>query len=478
MAADAQRIDPLDVFDLLAQLHDRSLVVLDEQSTEPRYRLLETVRQYGRDLLAEDKESGGIFKNHLDYFTLLSEECEPKIKGRQQVETLALLERESENIRAALERSTSGEGSENLMSLAANLAIFWWRQGHFAEGTEWCLRAAATPFGAQRTVLRARVLNAAGLLFSFQGDCAKAFELYKESHGILSEIGDRKYLAEALCGLGFAAFFLDDYAASRKYTNEAYATAKEVGDLWYTAWTGYFLGIIARVSGDFDGAIRSYQEAMAIFRKLGDRMSASYPTYDIGLAEYYRGNLGAAKIHLTESLEIRRQSNDLWGVSESLFGLGLVAVMQGEVSAARDRLEESKAVAKEVGDKTRIAICAHWLGQISLMDGDIDCAQQHLNESFEIYESLEDRWGLAHCLAAGASIAVNEQDWKTAVQLWSASDKLREDIGSPLPPVERAHREEYLKKAREQIGNDQFDASALEGREMSFEQALKKLPGN
>ena len=474
MPSDSQshKIEAADVIDLLAHLNDRSLIVLEERSEQPRYRLLETVRQYGRDLLADDQESASIFQRHLDYFADLVARNEPHLRGAKQSEALALLERESENLRVALERGTSGEGNEKVMQIAADLAVYWWRMGHFAEGTEWSLRALATTYGQQRNVLRARVLNGAGLLYGFQADCMKSKELFEEGLSILEEIGDRRYFPEAISGIGFSCFFLDDYENAERLLGEAYEIAKANNDQWYVAWSGYMRGIVWRINGNFEGAIKAYEEAIAIFRKLGDRMSTSYPLYDLGLAQYYHGNLEPAFKYLSESLDIRRSSGDVWGVSESLFGLGLVAIGQKNFAEARERLSESKSVAKEICDKTRIAICSHWLGQIALGCDDAEEALCQFAESMDIYQALEDRCGLAHCMAGYASYVAKRNNWEAAVQLWAAADKLRDDIGSPLPPVERALREEQLNDARKAMSVDVFESAWSAGRQLELQRAL------
>lgn len=468
------RIEQNEIVDLLAQLNDRSLITPDERAArEPRYRLLETVRQFARDLLAEDLESETYFKRHLDHYCALVEACEPKLKGAEQREALQLLEHESENIRAALDRGTSGEGLEPALRIAASLALFWWRQGHFIEGTEWCLRAAATGLGEKRSVLRARLLAGAGFLTSFQGDSSTAMGYYCEARDILIELDDRQHLPEVLCGLGFSSFFLDEYDESRRFMDEAYRVSKEVNDLWFGAWCTYFLGILARVKGDFATAIRNYQESLSAYRKLGDQMSSSYPIYDIGLAEYYRGNFDEAERYLTESLAIRRESGDLWGVSEALFGLGLVSAAKRDLDQARASLFESKTVAEEIGDKTRIAICAHWLGQVALTEGELEPAVRLFDESLQIYRALEDRWGLAHCLAGSASLAAFREDWEQAVRLWAASEKLRDEIASPLPPSERAMRQEQLDETRKYLSAARFDECWSKGRDLDLEQALE-----
>jgi len=474
---DAQkRVDQLDVFDLMTSLSDRSLVVLDQGGTRIRHRLLETVRQYGRDLLHDQGESETVRNLHLDYFLTLVEQLEPKLKGSEQMETLLRLREEDENLRAALEWSFQSDGSEKGLRMVAKLVLYWWRQGNFVEGTDWCLRASKTATGLKRTVLRARALSGAGLLTAFQGDCATAKTFFDESLDILTELQNSDFLSETYCGLGFATFFLDDYIASRKYTTKAYELAKEQNDDWYTAWTGYFLGIVNRVDGDYDAAMKSYHEALAIYRKMGDRIFASYPIYDIGLAEYYRGNMEPARRYLEESLAIRRETKDGWGTAESLYGLGLVGFTEKNYVAARQSLEESLKIGNEVGDKTRVAISLHWLAMVSLAEGDVERARSLNDESTEIYGEVEDRWGLAHCLAGHAALAVRDGQLGKAIKLWSLANKIREEINSPLPPVQKQQRDLDIAAARSALMDDAaFEKLWEEGRGTTLELTLEAL---
>lgn len=466
-------MEEIDVFDLLTSLTDRSLILWGEKGDQSRYRMLETVRQYGRDLLHGTTESEPIRNQHRDYFLSLSERSEPLLKGPQQMKVLASLEEEHENFRAALEWSLHGEGSDEGLRLAANLVLFWWRQGHLQEGTDWCMRASETAAGRRRTVLRSRVLNGAGLLKSFQGDSATSMNLFRESHEILVELGDKKYLSEALCGVGFAAFFMDDYDTARDYVRRSYQAAQEAKDRWYIAWTGYFLGILTRIEGDYDGAIKQYEEAIAIYRELGDRLGLSYPIYDVGLAEYYRGNLVAAKKYLEESLDIRGSTQDLWGTAESQFGLGLVSFGQGDLPAARTWLNSSMNMGKEIGDKTRVAISLHWLANLDLREGDEETARKQQSASLEIYREVEDRWGLSHCFAGFATLAAHGGDFERAIKLWGMADHLREEIGSPLPPIERAQRDREIAAARESLGDSSnFERALAEGKHMNLADAI------
>jgi len=438
--------------------------------------LLETVRQYGRDLLHESGESESIRNSHLNYFLAMAEDAEPKLKGREQMQTMALLEDEHENLRAALEWSLQGSGTEEAMRLCSALILFWWRQGHLQEGKDWCLRAADSTFGQRKTSFRSRALNGAGMLSCFQGDSVAAQGYYRESYDLILQSEDRQHLSETLCGLGFAAFFLDDYESSRKYVRESYEVAKEVGDIWYEAWTGYFLGILTRIEGDYEAAIKRYEEAIAIYRKMGDRIGLSYPVYDVGLAEFYRGNLTAAQKYLEESLSIRRDTGDLWGTAESEFGLGLVALAQRDYRLAAQRLEKAKKVGEEIGDKTRIAIVLHYLARVALAEGDPLAGRRLNDDSLAIYAPLEDRWGLSHCFAGYASLAADSGELLDAVRLWALSARLREEIGSPLPPYERTIRDQELASVRAKMGDDRvFESAWADGSALTIDQALATI---
>lgn len=471
-------IDRFDVFDLLTSLTDRSLIVAEEQGGVSRFSLLETVRQYARDLLMDAEESVLFRGRHLEAFLNLATEASAKLRGHEQMEWIAHLEGEHENLRAALEWSISTENILNGLKLCDALILFWSRQGHIIEGREWCRRALSSAAGSARTIERAKVLQGAGILAWIQGDYAAAQPLYQESYDILEEIGDRRFLSFSIGGLGLVAFGMDDYSKAKIFGEQAYSEALRVGDQWDIAWAGYFLGILLRIEGDVAGAFARYKEAIDIYRALGDRIGLSYPLYDMGLAAYYQGDFEAATPYLEESLTIRRETNDVWGDAESQYGLGLVAFAQQDYAKAKPYFDGSLALADQLGDQSRRASVLHWLGCIDLALGDVNAARARQKESLTIFHELGDRWGLSHPFAGFASLAASEGQFERAVQLWAVADTLRQAIGSPIPPIERARRDQELEAARQAIGGeDAFNTAWTKGCQLSIEEAVALSAG-
>jgi tetratricopeptide (TPR) repeat protein len=467
-------MDRVEILDLLTSLTDRSLVVPDQGSLHSRSRLLETVRQYARDLLLESGDAEIIRKRHRDHFLALAIEGESKLKGKEQLLWVALLQREFENIRASLEWSVAGEGSEEGMRLCAAMLVFWWRRGHLAEGREWCGRALATAEGKRRTPARIRVLNAAAMLAWLQGDYQAANELLAESYDILEETGDREVRSQTLYSMFFGAFGMDDYEAARKYVLESCEVARETGERWHLANAGYVYGILTRIAGDYEGAIKSYRESIAIYRDLGDRMGLAYPLYDIGLAEYYQGNFDRAKPFHEESLAIRTDTDDLWGMVESQYGLGLVCFGQKEFESAKSWFLKSIAMGREIGAKSLVALSCHWLGCIALAEDDEAAAMPYLEESLVLNREAADRWGLTHSLAGYAALANYREDSIRSVKLWSQADAVRLAIDSPLPPIERKMRDALLAETRSFMNDDAaYEMAWKQGAEMTLEQAIE-----
>ena len=170
-------IEDWETLDLLTSLVEKSLAVAETEQGETRYRLLETLRQYGQDRLLESGEAAALRRRHLEYFLALALEAEPKLAGEEQARWLQRLETEHENLRAALEQSLKEqeETSEaTALRFCGALQRFWWTRGHLSEGQEWSARALGHGDTHQRTQERANTLNGAGVLARMQGDYASA----------------------------------------------------------------------------------------------------------------------------------------------------------------------------------------------------------------------------------------------------------------------------------------------------------------
>src|SRR6185503_7921923 len=213
-------LEQFDVLDVLTQLVNKSLAVPDRESDdEPRYRLLETIRQYARERLLEAGGSDKVRERHLDYYLNLAERAEPELRGPNMVQWLDRLKVELDNIRTALEWALE-TNAEAALRMASSLLWFWHIRGHKSEGIDWLERAlSAEPAKADgalpppRLLMRGKALNAAGALMVMHGNPQRGNELSETSlklHEGLGAMG-RRGSAYALWNLAQGASFQEDF---------------------------------------------------------------------------------------------------------------------------------------------------------------------------------------------------------------------------------------------------------------------------
>jgi predicted ATPase len=265
-----------EVLNLLSHLVDKSLVLVAEQDGEARYRLLETVRQYGWEKLSDLGEEGQLRERHAGHYLKLAEEAESELKGEGQVAWLERLEQEHDNLRAAL-RWLLGRGeSEKAARLGWALWLFWWIRGHFAEGRRSMEQAvsvegsAAMPASAQ-----AKALYVEGTMACGQGDQRSAEVLLEESAALFRELGDRRGVAYALGSAAVVAITQERYERVIVYSEEATELFLEVGDKWGAA---PMLGCSAvgwLNGGDHRRARSLAERGLALCRETGDKHGTS-----------------------------------------------------------------------------------------------------------------------------------------------------------------------------------------------------------
>ena len=262
-----------EVLDLLTSLVDKSLAIAETQGKTSRYRLLETVRQYARDRLAESEEGMGVRERHRDYFLALAEEVSPKLRGLEQAQCLVMLEEEHDNLRQALTFCREEpEGGEAGLRLGAALQGFWWIRGHLSEGRQHLSEVLSRSVVPAPVKARADALNGAGVLARMQGDYAAARAFHEESLTLCRESGNKRGIANSLSNLGGVGQNQGDYAAARTLIEESVTLFRELEDKQGIANSLMNLGNVAQYQGDYAAARALYEESMTLFRELEDKL--------------------------------------------------------------------------------------------------------------------------------------------------------------------------------------------------------------
>ncbi len=234
---------------------------------ELRFTMLETIREYALERLADFGDVQLIRRNHAEYYVTFAEQAAPKLNGGEQREWLHRLGVEYDNICAALRWSTQQNEAELAVRLCLALADFWNIRSYIHEGLVWCESVLA--IDTLQREQRATILNrTAGLAFK-QVDLVRAQRFLEESLAIWRELGDSNESAKILSNLGSVCRAHRDLDAARRLYQESLTTWSELGYPEQIACVLNNLGLISEEQGDLDAARRLYQESLAIWRELG-----------------------------------------------------------------------------------------------------------------------------------------------------------------------------------------------------------------
>lgn len=356
VCADAA-LPPEAVLTGLAALVEKSLVLAEERGGEVRYRLLETLREYGSERLAGAAEAESVRRRHRDAYLALAERAAAETPVQHESVWFDRLEAEHDNLRAALEwskqagRAGSAADTEAALRLAGALGWFWALRGHTREGRDQLARVLALPGADAPSLGRARALDEAGRLelAYVRGDRQAARAFLEGAVAIARRVGDHRALARALAGLGQDFREAADYPRAAALYGELLALSRAAGDESGIATALYYLGVIARMQGDRPGAAALYEESLAIRRRLGTRHGIAEALRGLGdLARMDGLHRRATRLYL-ESLKLTAELRDLQCSVGTLEGLALVTAAQGLAERSIRLFAAAAALRRRIG---------------------------------------------------------------------------------------------------------------------------------
>ncbi len=503
-----------EALDAVAALVDKSLLRQDTgPGEEPRFVMLETIREYGLECLRASGDWDAMRRTHATFFLELAEQAQAELTGPRQTLWLDRLEADHNNLRAALSWAEEHGTIEFGLRLGAALWRFWVTRGHMLEGRQRLQRLLALPGGAVRTPGRARVLHGLGTIIYEISDYAQARPLLEESLSIWRELGDRRGMAAALNSLGWLACEVGDFPAAQSLSEEALLLNRELGEKRGVAVALFNLGMVTLQQSDYPAALSLLQESLALRREIGDRRGCAYVQVSLGWMEQHRGHHGRAAAILGEALAVFRELNDKQLVSWALAHQGVVDYDLGEYDRAQVLQEESLALAREVGNKVIIAFALSNLGDVlrsqgkaalalplqdegialfreigsgynlppalrsqgdtALSQREFDRASALYRESLTMWAKMGGRRGIAECLEGTADLALAQGALERSVRLRAAAETIRQAIGAPRPPRCREAYERDLASIRAELGDDAFTMAWQDGQGMTLDQALE-----
>ena len=410
------------VMDVLGDLVAKSLVQVEATGRTPRYRLLETIRQYGLERLEAAGEEAEARRRQAGHFLTLAERAAPHLRRAEAAVWLDRLDADHDNLRAALAWGEQAVDAADLLPrLAGALWMFWWQRGHFVEGRRWlesALRRPAAP------AARIEALFGAASLAGYQDDIARARTLWEELLALGRATEDEATVAWALGRLGYVAHIAGDYERAAPLCAASVALSRRLGDGESLALALMSTGHLAYARADFAGAAAAYEEGLTLDRAAGTAYRLQYWLAMLGSVAAERGDLDRAAALGAEALALTRQRGDLWGNEQALRSLLRVARRRGDHEQALALIREHLAILNELGSRGRMADCLEHLAWVARVRGQ-------------------------PVRAAG---------------LLGAAGALRDALGMPVPLRLRSEQASEVAAVRAAIGDAAFAAAWAAGR--------------
>jgi predicted ATPase/class 3 adenylate cyclase len=365
----------LDMLEGVASLVEKSLLRHEEPAGEPRYVMLETIREFGLERLAQAEELAALRRRHAAYCVTLAEQGEPKLYGPEQIAWLDRLETEHDNLRAAMAWGLTADaetGGETALRLSGALAWFWYMRSHSVEGLRWLTRALAAAPG--RSAARMKALHGTAWLAHMQHDAVTMRARCEESLAIARELDDRWTVAWVLHLLGRDAYFAGDPATARALGQESLAVAEAVGDRWLIAQVLHLLGLAAHIAAEYATARAYYEQSLALRRALGDLEGIARSTHFLGLVAYRESDFAAARALYRNALTVHRELNHPQGL----------LILLGEFTALAAALQQPARAARLAGASAMVSassqVVAIPLAEAVLQEG-VEQARRALGEA-------------------------------------------------------------------------------------------------
>ena len=464
----------LDLLDGVSSLVKKSLLRQADDHDgigEPRFIMLETIREYGLERLAESGELDIMKRHHAAFFIALVGDPYTEFNTSSRMTWIGRIDGDYENVRAVLEWGSSQPGQEeSMLWLASSMFWYWNYRRVFAEGRAW-LNGVLSRTPREHTAVTARALFAAGFMSFLQGAYGAARSLLEESIAIWREVGDKQGLAYSLHPMGMTALARGDYLAAREFLEESVALFREVVDGYGLALALFSSGDVALVQGNDTAARAYYEESVKLYRVLDDDWGVTLPLTSLGRLAWVQGDYETARRMVEEALAIRRET-DSWLIGISLASLADIARCQGHLEESTELSQESLSVFKELGDASGVAWSLQNLGYAVQYGGDYERATAYFREALALRMEQDSKEGVLLCLAGLAEVAIGLGDKERAATLFGAADGLLGALGLRISPADLAIYERDKGSTRAAVGEEEFARLAGGGGALSMEEAV------
>jgi non-specific serine/threonine protein kinase len=425
---------PVDILDSMLSLLDKSLILrVDHGENEYRFRMLETIREFGLGQLNDAGETDVGRRRLLRFFTDLVVSLEFDLIGPNQHIILRRLDHEVGNLRLALQAGLDldGDASAHGVRLGSGLWRYWLARGQLSEGSRWLSRslnvATGVPVG-----IRALALNNLGNLALELSQYTKAHACYMQSMELYDSIDDNSGIGDELNNIGLLELIQGKFDAAKVLLERSLSIRRQIGDTIALPTTLSNLGDIACFEEDYDLSDAYHNEALAIRREIGNKRGIGISLSNLGMVAYLRGDTDAAELLYAEGMEYAVQVDDAFSKAGILLGQGKISVRRGKLKVGMRLLTQSLFILRQMGSRRLMA---------------------------DVVDAL-------------AAAAAHDERYVSAARLIGGTTAMREGHQIGITHRSRLEIDELLTELHTQLGAGGFDSAFESGKQRSLETAV------
>jgi len=424
VCGDAQALD------LLEQLHEASLVVVEETDQGIRFRMPETFREYGAAMQAAEA-AALIGIRHAEYFASLLQGMRDAVDAGRPGVWNEQIDRDYANVLAAISWLSANGRSGSAMDAVAAMSRYWEVRALWSDARQIAASVAARDDGSASPLERARLYNSAGWFALMQGDMVSSKKLLAQGAAFSRAAGDARLTIEISSRLAITTTNLREFEAAQQLHHDTLQLARDLGDRPIVKRTLIEYGMVAATLRNLEVAREALQEGIAMAIADADDRNVAFGRYFLGATELFAGNHELAKSLALDSLEINERLQDRWGITASTGKLGIIALYSGD----------------------NITACRMFAS------------------SLPSFAEMRNLWGLLSVLEHSAYVlaALNPAD-PEPVRLLAGADAAREKLVVPQLPWESPELETRSCAMRAALGDTVYDAAWAEGRQLGLEE--------
>lgn len=462
-----EEIDSYDVLELLSQLVNKSLVIVvnGSKTSETRYRLLETIRQYAREKLLEAGGGESVRDMHLAYFVKLVEQAEPELYRSNQAFWLNKLDDDFDNIRRAVEWAMTTD-VESGLRIASTPWQFWDVRGYFREVGDW-LRQLLENYPTA-DIVRARSLAVYSFSIIQKGNFAESIKLARQSLQLARTLSDKQSEALSLTFLGVFTLLRGNVQEGNFLLEEGLAIYRILEDKKSQA---YVTGLLSISNKNLERALDFAKESLELNRVLGNLSGIATCLTLIARVTMWGRDLSSPARWLEEALSISRQIGNHTIECETLMNLGNLSYWQGDYQRANAYHQEAMALSEKTGNIPQNLWSHIFLAYATLRQGDVHKAQALFRRSIHDTHRAGLTIGLVFAMEGLASLNANQNQPERAARLFAWTDAMREKISDHRPPLEQESVEKDLAVIHSQMDDKTFEKLWNEGSRLTDEEA-------